>query len=199
MKKIIIYTKKIYILLIIMFFLIWNISFWQTYESEDLMYQVFKWAIEHWSIIEVWWKTSDKVWHEVLRWKTSVWAWESWIPVCLNPENDELLYVQWDIIWNAADCHTAWWVWHIDPLDVTYSTPLIAKIPKVLLSITMILGITMIIFTSVKLMVSVLSWKDLKSSNLKKDIITIVIWILLALFSVTIINLLRSVTISSLS
>lgn len=202
MKKLINYTKKIYILLIIMFFLIWNISFWQTYESDDLMYQVFKEAISYWSIMEVWWKTSDDVWHEVLRWKTSIWAWESLKKVCVNPANDEILYIydnnQKLKIDNERDCGIAGWVWKSDVFDVTYTTPLIARISKILLSVTMVLAITMIIFTSVKLMISILWWKDLKSSSIKKDLLMIIIWILLALFSVTIINLLRSVTKSSI-
>jgi hypothetical protein len=203
MKKLIIYTKKIYILLIVMFFLVWNISFWQTYESDDLMYQVFKEAISYWSVMEVWWKTSDDVWHEVLRWKPSIWAWESLKNTCINPDNDEILYVydnnQKLVIDNPEDCYIASWVWISDAIDVTYTTPLIARVTKILLSITMVLAITMIIFTSVKLMASVLWWKDLKSSSLKKDLLMIVIWVLLALFSVTIINLLRSVTKSSIN
>ena len=202
MKKLIIYVKKIYILLIVMFFLIWNISFWQTYESDDLMYQVFKEAISYWSIMEVWWKTSEDVWHEVLRWKTSIWAWESLRKVCINPSNDEILYVydnnQKLKIDNERDCAIAWWVWKSDVFDVTYTTPFIVRISKILLSITMVLAITMIIFTSVKLMINILWWKDLKSSSVKKDLLMVVIWVLLALFSVTIINLLRSVTKSSI-
>lgn len=203
MKKLIIYTKKIYMLLIIMFFLIWNISFWQSDESDDLMYQVFKEAISYWSILEVWWKTSDDVWHEVLRWKTSIWAWESLGRVCLNPENNEILYVYDNnerlVIDNEEDCAIAWWVWDRDIIDVTYTTPLIARITKILLSITMILAITMIIFTSVKLMVKILVEGNPNRKDLVKDIKWIIIWVLLALFSVTIINLLRSVTESSIN
>jgi len=193
MKKLIIYAKKIYIVLIIMFFLIWNISFWD-YEGDDLMYQVFKEAMEYWNVLGVWLKTSSDVWYEVLRWKTSVWAWESWKKVCINPKNDEKLMID-----NETDCISADWEWRSDGLDIQYDTPLIARVTKILLSITMVLAVTMVIFTGVKLMVEVLWWKDLKSSSIKKDIIAIVVWILLALFSVTIINLLRSVTKSSIS
>lgn len=200
MKKLIIYAKKIYIVFIIMFFLIWNISFWQ---SDDLMYQVFEDAMQYWNVLKVWWKTSKNVWEEVLRSWIWISAWDSFKSACINPKNDEILYVYDNnerlIIDNESDCIAADWEWRPDWWDVNYKAPLIARVTKLLLSITMVLAITMIIFISLKLMINVLWWKDFKSSDFKKDITAIVVWVLLALFSVTIINLLRSVTNSSIS
>lgn len=196
--------KYIIIIWFIGIFWFQNFSFWQTYESTDLLQQVFEKALDYESVLQVWWRTSSQVWHEVLRWWTSIQAWESRSAVCLDPETDAVIYmyVSWQklTIDNEVDCNIAWWRFERDILDTVNEPPLVVKVTKLLLRITMILAITMVIFSSVKLMIEIISWKvDLKSSWAKKNLINIIIWILIALFSVTIINLVMSIPKSSIS
>lgn len=202
MKKYSNNIKYILLSLITIFFFLWNISLWDSDDpTNDLMYQVFEASMDYWGVFRIW-RTSSDVWKELLRWWTWFSAWESWTPICMDDTTKEILYIYEDwkrkIIKNKSDCDLAGWNRHPDPVELSYKYPLIVKVTKILLRITIILAITMIIFSSVKLMASVLGWKDLKSSDAKKDIIGIVVWLLLALFSVTIINLVISIPNKSL-
>lgn len=70
--------------------------------------------------------------------------------------------------------------------------PLIVKIVYIILRITVVLSITMIIFCGIKFMIQVFSWSDLKSATAKKDLINVLIWLLIAMFSITAITLVTS-------
>ncbi len=75
--------------------------------------------------------------------------------------------------------------------------PLIVRITKFLLRITMVLSVTMVIFNAIMWIIESAKWGDVKDA--KKNITFIVIGILLALMSLGIINLISSITISSLT
>lgn len=68
---------------------------------------------------------------------------------------------------------------------------MVTKVIKILLMITITLSITMILYNGMKYIIEVWNGKDGKS--LMKNVAFIVIWILVAIFSVTILNLMRSV------
>lgn len=68
---------------------------------------------------------------------------------------------------------------------------MVTNVIKILLMLTITLSITMILYNGTKYIIEVWNWKDGKS--LMKNVAFIVIWILVAIFSVTILNLMRSV------
>lgn len=196
--------KCIILIWIIGIFWFQSFSFWDANNASDLLDQVFDKALEYEYVLEVWGRTPKQVWNEVLRWGITIQAGESWTYACLDPETDSILYIYEDWrkleIETPAECEIAWWEWHTDALDIEYKQPLVVKITKILLRITMVLAITMVIFNSVKLMIEILSGKvDLKSSWAKKNLVSIILWILIALFSVTIINLIISIPKSSVT
>ena len=99
-------------------------------------------------------------------------------------------------IWNSKDD-----VWHSVLREGTsYSrwtwfyqkAPLLVKFVKIILRITVVLSITMIIFYSIKFMLQVFGWSELKSATAKKDLINVLIWLLIAMFSITAITLVTS-------
>ena len=189
---------------LILFFVIgifWfqNFSFWV-----DLMEQVFDKALDYDYVLEIWGREYKSVWRELLQQGGEFQAGEIRSQVCLDPETNSLLYVyqSWQklLIKNESDCTLAWWIWRRDFVNAVVKPPLIVRITKLLLRITMVLAITMVIFNSVKLMIEVLSWKvELKSSGAKKNLVNIILWVLIALFSVTIINLIISIPKSSVN
>jgi hypothetical protein len=79
---------------------------------------------------------------------------------------------------------------------ITRQAPLIVRITKFLLRITVVLSITMVIYNGILWIIESAKWGDVKDA--KNNIIYIVVWILLALSSVWLINLITSFSVSSL-
>lgn len=79
---------------------------------------------------------------------------------------------------------------------ITTEPPLIVRIAKFLLRITMVLAITMVIFNGIMWIIE--SAKGAEVKDAKKNITLIVVGILIALMSLMIINLISSITVSSL-
>lgn len=204
MKKISKYIKYLFSMAIIVFFWFWFFSncLWVGNSSTDLLDQVFDEAMDNYSVLEVWWRDKKKVWIAVLKGDDTMTAWDSLSSTCFDKNTKEILYMysSWQKlkIGNERDCYVAWWQWWREAFEMEHKTPIIVKIIKVLLRITIVLSITMTILAGVKLMISVFSGKDIKSSDAKKDLIGIIVWLLLAMFSITIINLIRSIPNSSL-
>lgn len=91
-----------------------------------------------------------------------------------------------------------WWVRkeNLFQTSITTEAPLIVRIAKFLLRITMVLAITMVIFNGIMWIIESAKWAEVKDA--KKNIVLILVGILIALMSLSIINLISSLTISSL-
>ena len=81
---------------------------------------------------------------------------------------------------------------------ISRQEPLIVRITKLILRITMVLSITMIIVNGIQYMIDISGGKWFLSNEATKKLINIAIGIVLALASVGIINLITSITYSSL-
>lgn len=82
----------------------------------------------------------------------------------------------------------SWWEWFYK------RAPVIVKVVKIILKFTIVISVTMVIFYSIKFMLQVFKWNDYKSAWAKKDLINLFIWLLIALFSVTAITLVISIS-----
>lgn len=109
----------------------------------------------------------------------------------INPtyENKNISQVWKDVdkVWNAV---IKWWTkatW----LSIKGSASIIVKVTRLLLSLTIALAVTMILYNGMMYIVKTWQWKDWK--DLTKNVAYIVVWILIALFSVVIITIIRSV------
>lgn len=94
-----------------------------------------------------------------------------------------------DSVWHSVlreSTSYSWWSWFFQ------NAPLIVKVVKIILRITVILSITMIIFYSIKFMIQVFGWSDIKSATARKDLVNVLIWLLIALFSITAVTLMSS-------
>lgn len=91
-----------------------------------------------------------------------------------------------------------WWVRkeNLFQTSITTEAPLIVRIAKFLLRITMVLAITMVIFNGIMWIIESAKWAEVKDA--KKNIVLILVGVLIALMSLSIINLISSLTISSL-
>ncbi|HPC34410.1 MAG TPA: hypothetical protein PLP73_02010 [Candidatus Absconditabacterales bacterium] len=83
-------------------------------------------------------------------------------------------------------------------IDIQSQAPLIVRIAKFLLRMTVVLSISMVIFNAIKYMIEVLGGKDRKSAESKKNLIYVAVGVIVALLSVSVINLIISVPKSSL-
>jgi hypothetical protein len=106
-------------------------------------------------------------------------------------EKQGVIYI-WDdkqTVWHSLLRKSSWysfWNWFYQ------EAPLIVKIVYIILRITVVLSITMIIFYGIKFMIQVFNWSELKSATAKKDLINVLIWLLIAMFSITAITLVTS-------
>lgn len=96
-------------------------------------------------------------------------------------------------------------VWHavLRPTTTMWTSiykeaPLIVRIVKVILKITIVLSVSMVIFSSIKFMIQIANGSEIKSAGAVKDLKNILIWLLIALFSITAINLVISLPKNSL-
>jgi len=97
-----------------------------------------------------------------------------------NDSNISTIWENVNTVWAAV---IKWWS--------SSSPSIIVKVTRILLSLTIALAVTMILYNGMMYIVKTWQWKDWK--DLTKNIAYIVVWILIALFSVVIITLIRSV------
>lgn len=124
--------------------------------------------------------------------------WSDILSEVFRPSKDNIIYI-WD---NKND------VWHTLIRESTsfsrsswfyQNAPLLVKVVKMALKITVVLSVTMVIFYGVKYMIQVMNWNDLKSAGAVKDLKNLFIWLLIALFSITAVNLVISIPKSSMT
>lgn len=157
----------------------------------DLMESAFDPAMSYDTVINIW-KNKKQVWDSLLREKTTIGIWDS--------PTKEACFLNW-ILKEWVDeswCTELWWERKREIIDISSQAPLIVRITKFLLRMTIVLSISMVIFNAVKYMIEILSWKDRKSAESKKNLIYVIAWVMLALLSVSVINLIVSIPKSSL-
>ena len=130
------------------------------------------------------------------------------LPFCIwsvNAADDLMRQIMEPAIYNGAtidvweNVNRVWqnvfegW-YDVDPLNGTVQRvpSMIVKVTRFLLSLVVALSITMILYNWLSYIIQTWQWKEGK--NLVKNVVYIVIWILLSLFSVTIITILQSVS-----
>lgn len=96
----------------------------------------------------------------------------------------------------GENVNTVWnnvlkWTTEISGDWVSSSPSIIVRATRLLLSLTIALAVTMILYNWMTYIIQVWRWKD--SQDLVKNVVYIVVWILISLFSVIIITLLQSV------
>lgn len=111
---------------------------------------------------------------------------------------------QWLIdLWNDKDAvgnEVLKWSINVnfgDWVSVERRAPLIVRIAKLLLRMTIVLSITMILYNGILYIIQSSKWESPKDPQ--KNLINIWIWILIALSSLWIINLISSISMSSLN
>lgn len=146
------------------------------------------------------WLTKDAVGNEILR--ESVW-WQSafgqWCFVdgqrVSDSELDAKKVALW-YPWTIQDLcqNVLWWDWDVAAL--TKKPPLIVRITKFLLRLTIILSITMVIYSGIMYIIESSKWAEVKEAT--NSLMYIVGWVLLALMSLSLINLITSISVSTL-
>lgn len=158
--------------------------------GQDLMEQAFQTAKSYDAVLDLW-ETKDAVGNEILRESASVDMNENFGQGCFVNGN----FV--DVTEN--ECLELGGDRDTQVFEVNANPPLIVRITKFLLRMTIVLSITMVIYNSILYMVQVLWGKDWKSAEAKNDLIRVVGGIIVALMSVGLINLVVSIPKSSLT
>lgn len=170
--------------------------------AEDLLEKAFEPAMNQETVINLW-AGKNAVGNEILR---------EWVGVNLNL--GQWCELNWNIIskddiesqmsnvnYTAGDPHVfceqvLGWTWNATVINTTTEAPLIVRIAKFFLRITMVLAITMVIYNGIMWIIE--SSRGAEVKDAKKNITLIVVGILIALMSLMIINLISSITVSSL-
>ncbi len=172
--------------------------------AEDLLEKAFEPAFKNETIINLW-EGKNAVGNEVLREGVNVQDNAGqWCFVNNQHITDKDLTLQKAAVWyNWSDTSTdnrkfceeiLWWDYNTTILQT--EAPLIVRIAKFLLRITMVLAVTMVIFNGIMWIIESAKWAEVKDA--KKNMVLLVVGILIALMSLSIINLISSLSISSL-
>jgi hypothetical protein len=165
---------------------VWNEVFHEwVWIQEDL----WQWCFLYWEKID-WNALKKQLCETKLGWN---YKWT------IGANNDQCSLPNWTVkkIDNSEKqsyCSEIWW--DRDVSGVVAKAPLIVRITKFLLRLTIMLSITMVLYNWVYYIIKASWWSDVK--DVTKNIQYVVFGILIALASVGIINLISSLSISSL-
>ncbi len=165
--------------------------------AEDLLEKAFAPAMTNETIINLW-AGKNAVGNEILRQGVNVQA-NAGQGCFVNNEHITNLGTQKSAMgytWTDRDFCQTILGWDYNTTALQTEAPLIVRIAKFFLRITMVLAVTMVIFNGIMRIIESAKWAEVKDA--KKNITLIVVGILIALMSLWIINLISSITVSSL-
>jgi len=167
--------------------------------AEDLLEKAFEPAFKNETIINLW-EGKNAVGNEVLReWVNVQDNAGQWCFVNNKHISNSDLEIQKTAVWYTWTytnfCQQILWG-DRDTTVLQTEAPLIVRIAKFLLRITMVLAVTMVIFNGIMRIIESAKWAEVK--DVKKNMVLLVVGILIALMSLSIINLISSLSISSL-
>lgn len=170
--------------------------------AKDLLEKAFEPAMSQETVINLW-AGKNAVGNEILRqWENidvslSEWCMINWQLMKKNDVNVQINSLHYTGGDDHAFCQQVLGgTWDATVVNTTSEAPLIVRIAKFLLRITMVLSITMVIFNGIMWIIESAKWAEVKDA--KKNIVLIIVGIFISLMSVSIINLISSLTISSL-
>ena len=168
--------------------------------AQDLLEKAFQPAMSNQTIIDLW-AGKNAVGNEILQQGVGVSS-NLWIGCILNGQNisNADLNTQKAAAgynWSNPDFCQQILGWDNNVPVLTTQPPLIVRIAKFMLRMTMVLSVTMVIFNGVMWIIE--SSKGGEVKDAKKNITLIIVGILISLMSLGIINLISSITVSSLS
>jgi len=181
------------------------LSFWgEKIYAGDLLEEAFKPAMRHETIINLW-AGKNAVGNEILRESVvvqdsfGIWCFvqgQRWTKNQLDTKANEIWATGLVTNQNYVDfCQNILWGdWDVQVFQT--EAPLIVRMAKFLLRITMVLSVTMVIFNGIMWIIESAKWAEVKDA--KKNITLVIVGVLIALMSLSIINLITSVTKSSL-
>lgn len=179
------------------------VSFGSTFATQDIMEVMFAPSKAHEGIVDLG-ATKDAVWNEVFKSSTQVWLTDNlWAWCFVNNQSISQKDIQTQMAnvkytWSEKDfCEKIlWWDNNKSVISTSTQAPLIVRITKFLLRMTIVLSITMVLYNGVLWIIESSKWSEVKDA--KNNIIYIFVWILLSLSSVALINLISSLGVSSL-
>ena len=161
-------------------------SFSSTFATKDIMEVMFAPAKAQEKLIDLG-VSKDDVWDEVFRSSTKIWLTKKG---CFIGEVNKPNFTSKEI------CEKNWGVFYKTNIKIQEQAPLLVRITKFVLRITIVLSITMIIFNGILWIVESSKWGEVKDA--KNNLIYIFVWLILALSSVALVNLISSLGMSSL-
>lgn len=153
--------------------------------AADLLERAFRQSKQYDQVINLG-NNKNAVGNELFQAGTNIW----WV----NQNLGQGCFINWVLnpdLWEQQ-CEAAGGDFNVPVLDISTQDPLYVRITKFILRLTIILAITMVIFNGVKYVAS--AGDDGKAEEARKALINIGIWILIAMFSLTIVYLISSIT-----
>lgn len=168
----------------------------------DLLWQLVEPAYYEETIIWLW-TSKDTVWKNVFKWWTSISLEmnalrvpdkdEDGNPICRLGECADGCKKIEEGLGNESLCKRQWkytW-WGSIGAGIEKEPSMIVKITRMLLILTITLSVTMILYNGMMYIIKTWQWKEGK--DVIKNIAYIIIWILIALFSVIIVRIIQSI------
>ncbi len=174
-----------------------------TFAIQDIMEVMFAPAKAHEWLVDLG-ATKEAVGNEVFKESTQIWVNSNFGKWCfVNKQRISEANIQKQIdaakyVWSKTDfCQKILWGdQDVSMISTETQAPLIVRITKFLLRMTIVLSITMVLYNWVLWIVESSKWAEVKDA--KNNLIYIFVGILLSLSSVALINLVSSLGISSL-
>lgn len=176
--------KKYIIWFLITFGLLFSLG--GVFAAGDIMEIMFGPAKAQEKIIDLG-ASKEAVGNEVFRSSTQVWLTKKG---CFIGEEQKTNFSSEEI------CKANWGTWYKTNLKIEEQAPLLVRVTKFILRITIVLSITMILFNGVLWIVESSKWWEVKDA--KNNLIYIFVGLILALSSVALVNLVSSLWMSSL-
>lgn len=180
-----------------------SLCMWFMYAADDLLWQIMEPAFFSDTIIGGLGENVETVWNNVFHWSTQVKIRikkqaitdDDWFHVCKRWEcsnNCKNFISEGDSEYEnqLSECKHEWKYKYVQ-VNLDHGSSMISKIIRFLLAFLVAISVTMILYNGMIYIVQ--TWQGKEWKNLVKNIIYIVVWILIGLFSVVIIRLIQSI------
>lgn len=171
---------------------------------DDLLWQIVEPAYYDETIIWLW-KDKNTVWKNVFKWSTEldvgvyiekrVEKDNDWNPMCVWTCPEECLKDESDLSRTERLLCRRFWIMKSFEVNLgawyEVQPSLVVKVTRMLLILTITLSVTMILYNGMMYIIKTWQWKEWK--DVIKNIAYIIIWILIALFSVIIVRIIQSI------
>lgn len=174
-----------------LFFCIFSIVSLASVFAGDILTEAFRWSIQREQVINVG-ETKEAVWNTIFVWWQEVNV-EVWLKDGVCVKDDKVIEVAGDDFEaKKTNCVALWWTHSKINLTANKKSPWIVRAVQILLRFLIIVSITMVIFNGIRYILA--AGNADQAWTARKNLLSLGVWIILALSSISLIYLIQSFT-----